>query len=429
MYKNNKRCFGWLRPAALVLLLGSSKLVMAQSSDRLSIEQCYQLAIKQYPLVRQKALIEQSKQYSLSNAAKGYWPQLSINGQASYQSAVTEISLPGLGVPSMNKDQYRVYAEVYQSITDPFLIKQQKELVKANSETEQQKTEVELYQLKERINQLYFGILLIDAQLLQNKILKNDIQAGIDKTNAAIANGIALKSNADNLQAELLKADQRTIELTTGRNGYADMLSQFVGEKITTLSPLQTSISENPTTTINRPELKFFEAQKRFFLVQDKLITAKNIPRVGLFLQAGYGRPGLNPLSNEFSAYYIGGIKMNWNFGGLYTAKKDRALLKTNRQVIDVQKDVFLFNTKLAMTQQNSELEKYQQLIRSDEAIISLREKVKTTAQHQLTFGTISSIDYISYVNAEDQARQQLLFHQVQASLARYTLKTISGHE
>jgi outer membrane protein TolC len=379
--------------------------------------------------VRQKALIEQSKQYSLNNAAKGYWPQLSINGQASYQSAVTEINLPGLGVLTMNKDQYRVYAEVYQSITDPFLIKQQKELVKANAETEQQKTEVELYQLKERINQLYFGILLIDAQLQQNKILKKDIQAGIDKTNAAIANGTALKSNADNLQAELLKAGQRTIELTTGRNGYADMLSQFIGEPVITLSPLQTSNSEHPTTTINRPELKFFEAQKRSFLVQDKLITAKNIPRVGLFLQGGYGRPGLNPLSNEFSAYYIGGLKLNWNFGSLYTAKKDRALLKTNRQVIDVQQDVFLFNTKLAMTQQNSELEKYRQLIRSDEAIIGLREKVKITAQHQLTFGTISSIDYISYVNAEDQARQQLLFHQVQASLARYTLKTISGNE
>jgi outer membrane protein TolC len=308
-------------------------------------------------------------------------------------------------------------------------IKQQRSLIRANSETEKQKIEVELYKLKERINQLYFGILLIDAQLEQTELVKKDIQTGIDKTNAAITNGTALKSNADNLKAELLRADQRAIELKANRKGFIDMLAIFIKIPINESTKLTKPAVQQLIPQINRPELKMFDMQQKAISIQNKLITTKNLPKAGLFFQGGYGRPALNQLSNDFSPYYIGGIKLNWNFGGLYTAKNDRNLLKINRQNIDVQKDIFVFNTDLTLSQQNSEANKYQQLIGSDTEIISLREKVKQTAKSQLENGTITTNDYLIYINAEDQARQNLLLHQVQLGLAQYNYQTTSGNQ
>lgn len=415
------QCF-WL------LLFAITTNAFAQSGNSLTIEECYKLAQTNFPLVKQMALIEKTKEYSISNAAKGNLPQFNLNGQGTYQSEVTSINIPGVNAPTISKDQYKIYGEVNQSLTDFGIIKQQKELAKANAETEKQKIEVELYKLKERINQIYFGILLIDAQIEQTELLKKDILSGIDKTNAAIANGTALKSNADNLKAELLKADQKVIELIANRKGYIDMLALFVGKPLNETVRLISPATQQITPNINRPELKLYETQKKSFDIQNKLITAKNLPKLGLFFQGGYGRPALNLLSNDFATYYITGVKLNWNFGGLYTAKNDRALLKTNQQAIDIQKEVFLFNTNLSLSQQNSEVDKYQKLIVTDNEIIKLREKVKTTAQAQLQNGVITTNDYLTYVNAEDQARQNLLLHQVQLKLAQFNYQTTSGN-
>lgn len=428
MNKEKKKQTLPLRHLWIVVLLAVSTHSFAQANNTISIEECYKLAQTNFPLVKQMALIDKTKEYSISNAAKGYLPQFTINGQGTYQSEVTEIKIPNVTTTTLSKNQYKIYGEVYQSLTDAATIKQQKELAKANAETEQQKIEVELYKLKERINQIYFGILLIDAQIEQTELLKKDIQSGIDKTNAAITNGTALKSNADNLKAELLKTDQRTIELKANRKGYTDMLAIFIAKQVTENTKLITPVTQVIQPAINRPELKLYETQKKSFDIQNKLITARNLPKVGLFFQGGYGRPGLNQLSNDFATYYIGGLKLNWNFGGLYTAKNDRALLKINQQTIDVQKEVFLFNTNLSLSQQNSEVDKFQKLINTDNEIIQLRQKVKTTAQAQLQNGVITTNDYLTYVNAEDQARQNLLLHQVQLSLAQYNYQTTYGN-
>ncbi|MEO5594973.1 MAG: TolC family protein [Chitinophagaceae bacterium] len=407
-----------------------SVICFAQSSGTLTIAQCYELAKANYPLAREMALIEKTKEYTIDNISKGYLPQLNLYGQATYQSAVTQIpiSLPNVSIPVLSKDQYKTYGEIYQPLTDGYTIQQQKQLVTANAATELQKLAVELYKLKERINQLFFGILLVDAQVQQTVLLKKDIQSGIEKTNAAIANGTALKSNSDILRAELLKTDQRSIELKANRKGFTDMLAIFINQPVnehtTLLSPLPSAI----TPGIKRPELQLYEVQKNSFTIQDKLIRAKNLPRIGVFAQGGYGKPGLNFLSNEFSLYYIGGLKLNWNFSGLYTAKKEKAILKINQASIDIQKETFLLNMNLVLSQQNSEVLKLQELIDTDKEIIELREKIKQTSGSQLQNGILTSIDYLAYVNAEDQARQNMVLHQVQLLLAEYNYQTTSGN-
>ncbi len=412
----------------LMLLL--CDLSLAQTVDRLSIDSCYQYAKANYPLIKQQELIEKTKQYSVSNATKGYLPQLAINGQATYQSDVTQIpiSLPNMSVPALSKDQYKIYAEITQPLTDVTVINQQKQLVRDNSVVEEEKLEVELYKLKDRINQLFFGMLLIDAQLKQTELLKKDIQSGIDKTSAAYANGTALKSNVNNLKAELLKAGQRTTELKANRKGYADMLALLINKQVTEQTALETPIAKNGSVTINRPELRLYDAQKKIFLVQDKLITARNIPRLNLFLQSGYGKPALNMLNPDLDFYYIGGLRLSWNLSNLYTFKKDKKTLVINQEQIEVQRQTFLFNTQLSLAQQQSEQSKLQELIKSDEEIIVLRTDIKKTANTQLENGTITTTDYVTYVNAEDQAKQNQLLHQIQLLMAQYTTQTLSGN-
>ncbi|MEP7164313.1 MAG: TolC family protein [Ferruginibacter sp.] len=404
-----------------------SAFVSAQQKE-LPIEECYRLAKNNYPLLKQMGIIEKTKNLSLDNASKGYLPQISFSGQVTYQSDVTEIPVSIPGNSPLSKDQYKIYSELTQPITDIYTIKQQKELIKANSVSDAQALEAELYKLKDRINQVFFGMLVIDAQIDLTTILKNDIQAGIDKTDAAIANGIALKSNADVLKAELLKTAQRNIELKAARKGYADMLGLFINAKVDENTSLQIPVSQTISQNINRPELKYYDAVKKSIGIQSKLITARNIPRVNLYVQGGYGKPALNMLKNDFAFYYIGGIRFNWNLSGLYTIKNERRQLLVNQNQIDIQKEVFLFNTNLSLAQQSNEINKYKELIDTDNEIILLRGKVKTTANSQLENGTITANDFLSYVNTEDQAKQGRVLHQYQFLMAQYIYQSTSGN-
>ena len=400
------------------------------NAQTLNLERCYQLAESNYPLVQQYALIEKTREYTISNASKGYLPRLNLGGQASYQSDVTQIpiSLPNIDIPTLAKDQYKLYGEVSQPITDLFTVRHQKELIHTNMAVEEQKIEVELYKLKERVNQLYFGIILIDAQVVQAEILKKDIRSGINKNSVAIANGIALKSSADVLKAELLKADQRTITLKATRKGYADMLSLFIHQTIDEQTVLETPSTGALTPEINRPELRLFDTQKKTFEAQDKLINAKTLPRFSLFVQGGYGRPALNMLDDDFNLYYLGGVRLNWNLTSFYTYKREKQLLSLSQSSLEVQKETFLFNTNLALKQQTAEITKLEELIETDKSLIRLREHIKISAQNQLEHGTATTNDYLTYINAEDQAKQQLILHEIQLLLAQYSFRTTSGN-
>ena len=304
----------------------------------------------------------------------------------------------------------------------------QKQSIAANAAVENQQLEVELYNLRQRVNQMFFGILLVNEEDTLTEILKRDIRNGISKTNAAIANGTALKSSSDILRAELLKAGQHSIVLNATRKAYFEMLSQFMNQSLDENSVLKRPEQISPSMDISRPELSVFENQKKMIDVQDKLLRAKNQPKVGLFLQAGFGRPGLNMLKNDFAGYYMGGVRVNWSLSGLYTYQNDRALLENNRKSIDAEKETFLFNTVNTLQRQKEEIIKLQQLIQSDEEIIELRNRIKNTAMAQLEYGTINSGDYLREVNAEAEAKQSQLLHSIQLLMAQYEQQATTGN-
>ncbi|MDO4230270.1 MAG: TolC family protein, partial [Capnocytophaga sp.] len=304
------------------LLLCGSMLVKAQSSQRLTLNNCYELAQKNYPLIGQYELLEKIKELSLENTSRGYLPQLTISGYATYQSEVTSvpISLPNVDIPTLDKDQYRIYVELNQSVTDLFsTMKHQKENIRLSTEVEKQRTAVELHKIKERVSELYFSILLVNTQLEQNEIVKKDIELSIKKNDVAIANGVALKSSADVLQAELLSVKQQTIKLEATKKGLVDMLSLFVGQTIDNQVVLEEPLLEIIDSENNRPELLLYESQKKSYENQKKLINDKSLPKLSLFVQGGYGKPSLNMFSSDFDTYYMGGVRLNWNLSNFYT--------------------------------------------------------------------------------------------------------------
>lgn len=396
----------------------------------ISLSECYEWSKNNFPLIAKLDLLEKSTQYNLSNASKGNLPQININGQATYQSDVTEfpLELPNVEIPTQNKDQYKVYGEVYQPLTNFSAIKSRKEQIIINRQIEQTKVEIDLYQLKDRINQIYFGTLLFEVKNEQLLLIQIDIDSTITRLDAAIKNGIATLMDRKLLEVEKVNLIQKLDENQSNKEAFLMMLSILTGKKISATTQLVRPINTSLSGNLNRQELHLFTLQEQLLQEQKYQIDDRYIPNVGLFLQGGYGRPGLNFLSNEFSAYYITGLKVNWNLSKLYTSKNDKQLFDIQLQMIDTQKKTFLLNTKIIQQQQSTEINKYNKMISSDEQAVQLREEIKSIAEVQLVNGMITTIDYIKILNDANRSKQQLELHKIMLLQAQHNLKTTIGH-
>ena len=419
--------------ATLIFLTWSmlTHAVLSAQSDTLRIEDCYALARQYYPMAKQRDLITRSEAYSIDNASKGNLPQVSLYGQATYQSDVPHlpIDLPGTDIPLIPKDQYKLYGEITQVIYDGGATGIEKQGDAARARAEQQGIEVELYKLKERVNQLYFGILLINEQIQQVSLLRKDIDLGIAKTNASIENGTALKSSVAVLQVELLKSQQRSIELNATRQAYMEMLGMMINQAIDENTIFLTPASITTDEEIRRPEIAWYEYQRQSLALQNDMFDVRNRPKISLFLQGGLGRPGLNIFDDALKGFYYGGLRVYWPLAGFYSVENEKAINEIKQQAIDVQRETFLFNTNLQLRTQNHEILKWQELLDTDAEIVALRTTIKQTALNQLENGVINSNDYLREVNAEDNARQNMLLHEIQLRMAQYNLWTTLGNE
>jgi outer membrane protein TolC len=415
------------------LIIGFAVLLsgVAANAQQLTLAECYEKARQNFPLIKQKGLLVSTKDFTVANARSGYLPQVSILGTATYQSDVTKvpIEVPGFPIKTLPKDQYKVYAELSQSIYDGGTIRRQNAITETNALVEDQKIEVELYKIKERINQMYFGVLLIDEQLEQVELIRKDLSSSLQKVESSIRNGTAFKTNADILQAELLKNDQRAIELKAGKQAYLSMLGIFIGQELSENTTLQRpeDVQAMADPTITRPELTLYNYQSQLFAAQQQLNNTRVLPRFGFFVQGGYGRPALNMLDPDFAPYYIGGLRLSWNLSGFYNTRRDKEQLDVNLQGVNVQRETFLFNTKLTLRQQNNDIAKLNDLIKVDQKIIELRERIKNTARAQLDNGVITANDYLRELNAEDQARQNLSVHRIQLLITEYNYLSTTG--
>lgn len=400
-------------------------LCFSGNAQTLTLEECYDLAKQNYPLIKRHDLIAKTKEYSLQNAAKGWIPQIQIAGQATYQNDVTQlpVQLPNMTIDPVSKDQYKIYADVQQNIYDGGMTANQKKTATITSEIERQKTEVETDQLEMRINQIFFGILQTDAQIEQTDLTKADLKNGLKKAKAQLENGVIYRSDVDVLKAQLVNLDQKDLELKSTKKNFLQMLSLFIQKNLDENTTLEKPAKILIQAENKRAELRLFDLQKLALDQQKSNIKSRNLPRLGAFFQSGYGKPGFNMLKNEFNLFYIGGVRLNIPISGYYTKKNDLALVGIQQEEIEIQKENFLFNQQFETIHNNNDLDKIQQLIEKDDELISLRENIKTAALAQLENGVITTNDYLREVNEFNRAKNQKITHEIQYLLTQYNLK------
>ena len=394
---------------------------------QLTLDDCQKKARENYPIIKRYDLIERSKQYNLSNAAKAYLPQLQVNAKATYQSDVVTlpIQLPGITIPSLPKDQYQAVVDLNQVIWDGGAVHSQKQVIKANSEMESKQLEVDMYALEDRVNQMYFGILLFDNRLEQNRIFMEDLERSYQMIADYIKNGIANQADLDAVRVEQLSAEQTKTQLRSTRTAYVAMLSVMIGEQIdsaTVFTKPAADLSEL-SPTVNRPELQLFDAQKELFDSQKGVIKSSYMPKLGFFLEGGFGRPGLNMLSNKFDPFYIGGIRLSWNISSLYTKENDLRKIEINKSTVDTQRELFMYNIHLTENMQNADIQRVRDLMKQDNEIITLRGNIRKAAEAKVANGTGTVTDMLREMTQEDLARQSKAAHEIDLLTAIYNLK------
>ena len=413
-----------------ILFAGFSASVFAQ----MTLETCQELAREHYPEVKQYDLIRLTEQYDLSNAARAWLPQLSLSAQATWQNEVPEfpealsgmLSQAGVTIPGLKKDQYKVGLELNQTIWDGGKSNADKRLARTEAAEQRAMTDVDLYTLKKRVNELYFGILLLEEKLSQTYRTIALLESNLDKMRSLVTNGTALASDADAVEAELLTARQQATQIEASRTSYRKMLELFIGEPLQE-NLLRPEFEEMATTELTRPELALFDAKKNRLAAQEALIKSSTRPKFGFFAQGYYGYPSMDyfasMMSNEWRWNLLTGIRMSWNFGAYYTKKNSLNKLRTAQQSIDLQRDVFRFETDLQISQETGDIARLRKTIANDARIVSLRQSVREAAESKLRNGIIDTNDLLQKITDEAAARSAQSVHEIELLKALYELK------
>ncbi len=422
------------------LSLHKSAAQDTQTEEKITIERCYELAKNNYPLVKKYDLINITEDYSLKNATMMFFPQITLGGKATYQTDVLKFpfDIPGIDMPVFSKDQYAAYLELSQVIWDGGAISAQRKNIKAKGDVSRSEQDVDMYALKERINNLYFGILLLGEQIGQTEILLGDLKTNRTKIENCIKNGVANLSDLDVIEVEMISTNQRKVQLETLRDVYMRMLSMMIGKEVGSYSMLIKPIPDilNNKNLIadlimgenKRPEIALFDARSKEINSQWNYWVAGGLPKIKLFIKGAYGRPGLNMMSDDFAFYAVGGINFSWNISELYSLNFGRKIISSSQKQVEYSRETFLFNTNLISQQQGAEIERYLKIMEDDKSVIALREKIRKAAETEFENGTMSASDLITEINKEEIAKQDKIVHEIELIKSIYELRTLKNN-
>ena len=408
---------------------------MAQAQ---TLEECQRAAEQNFPLIRQYGLIEKTTDLNVANIQKGWLPQVSASAQATLQSDVPAFpdefqklyQQMGITMEGLERDQYRVGIDVQQTVYDGGSIKSQKEIARRQGELQSRQNEVTMYNVRRRVNEMYFSLLLIDEQIQLNADLQTVLEGNEKKLAAMLKGGTAAESDWKKVRAERLNVVQQMTGLKSQRTALVRMLSTFCAMEVNRL--VKPEIPANTGSTVNlRPELKTIDAQLRLADAKEKALDATLMPRLGVFAQGYYGYPGYNMFEDmtgrKLSWNGIIGARLTWNIGALYSRKNDKAKLQAERETAEANRERFLLDNKMEQIQQNENISRYRQLMTDDEEIISLRSSIRKAAESKLAHGIIDVNDLVREINSENKARVEQCIHEIEMLKEIYNLKITTG--
>ena len=415
------------------IMISLALIILSSGSWAQTLEECQQAAEKNYPLIKQYGLIAKTTQLTVKNIQKGWLPQVTASAQATYQSAVTAwpesmqsiYQQMGLNMKGLRKDQYKIGVDLQQTIYDGGAISSQRNIAQQEGKVQEAQTETNLYQVRRRVNEMYFSLLLLNEQIQLNEDVKALLQSSEKKLSAMVKGGTAATSDLDNVRAERLSVEQQNENLKQQKQMLQRMLSIFCGLEVNNTqkpAPIQIATSVN-----NRPEMRLYNSQLELTEAKEKALDTQLRPKLGLFAQGFYGYPGLNMfedmMNRKWSLNGIVGIKLSWTVSAFYTHKNDKARLSAQREMIENAREVFLFNNKLEEIQQNENINRYQTMMKSDDEIIVLRTNVRKAAESKLTHGIIDVISLLREINNENAAKTQQSIHEIDMLKEMYNLK------
>ena len=399
-----------------------------------TLEECQQAAERNYPLISQYGLIEKTTDLTVSNLSKGWLPQVTASAQATYQSDVvawpdqmqTIYQQMGLDMKGLKKDQYKVGIDVQQMVFDGGAISSQRDIAREQGRVQEAQTEVTMYQVRRRVNEMYFGLLMLDEQIALNNDLQSLLAANEQKLSSMWKRGTASESDYQAVKAERLNVMQQATTLDAQRKAVMRMLSAFCGMEVTHVE--KPALIALPSQDVaQRPELKAIDAQLSLANAQERLLNSALRPRLSLFASGFYGYPGYNMfddmMSHDWSWNGMVGARLSWNLGAFYTHRNDKAKIRLQRDMAETNREVFLFNNRLELIQQNENIEQYRRLMNDDEEIIALRSSVRKAAESKLAHGIIDVNDLVKEINAENAARVQQSMHEIKLLKEVYDMK------
>lgn len=404
--------------------------VAVEVAAQVTLEQCKALARANYPLIRQYDLVEQSRHFTVENAAKAWLPQVGLTAGASYQSDVISlpVDVPGVNIPGLSKDQYDVNVTVRQQVYDGGATSVARRMADAQSDIGREQVSVAMYKVDERIDQLFFGVLMLDEQIKQVGVLKDDLALALASVKAMMKSGVANQTDVDAVQVEQVKAIQKETSLTTQRSTYMLMLETFTGKDFADSDTLVMPVLPVLLTIDNhRPELSLYAARERLLDIRLKSIDTGIRPRLGVYLRGGYGNPALNMLKNEFDTYYKIGATLTWNFGNMYTRANDKRLIENERLNLQAEREAFLFNTRLQTELQGGKISNLRKQIEQDDEIILLRERIRDKAGQRVTNGTETVNEMLRDINAVSDSRLNRQIHEVELIREIYKVKHLNN--
>lgn len=403
------------------------------ASAQTTLDECIGLAYDNYPQIKEMSLIEMTRGIDLKTAAYAWLPHLNVSGKATWQSEVVEmpIEIPGMDI-RIPHDQYGLTAEFTQQIWDGGTSHSQRELAEAGAEVKKTQLETNLWAIRSRVQNIYLGIILIDKQMRLNDLLRENLERNSEEVESLINGGVALPTDLDQVSVNILSCLQQRASLEADRRSYVKLLGLMTGRDMTgvELAIPQEALDfqdDGVRDFATRPEMSLYSAQLKQNDVQLRQLKTLISPKLNLSLQGGYGRPGMNMLSGNFSAYFVAGLKLQWNIGALYTRGMDKRKLKADAQKIDLTRETFLLNSSVEAEQKSNAIEKARDVLDRDSEIIALRQRIREAGENQYREGTIKMNDYLSMLDEEYKAKANESMHEVQLMMAVYDMKNTLG--
>ncbi len=403
----------------------------AAGQKAVTLDDCLVAAMKNQPLSGQNEIYKESSSLQQKNIDNGKLPQLNLNGQATYQNEVIKLpfSVPGISAPVVPKAQYKLSLDANQLIYGGGNIDAQNSVEEYSRQINQLNNDVELYKVRERINQLYFSILLSDlnAEVINNTV--SDLNSRLTKINASVKDGVMLPSAADVLQAEILKAGQRLVEVKSQKRMLINTMQVLTGLTLnenTTFSEPLINVDLSVYTNL-RPEFGVFGLMQQKLEATKKLSVSKDMPRVYGFGTAGYGNPGYNVFKEGSAFFYTVGAKVTWNFWNWNQTSREKQILDLNSNIIENQKNAYNLSNKAQVQQYLADVQKADELIKSDEEIIKLRKSITLSAASQLENGTLTATEFVTEQLAEEQALLNRNLHKMQLLQSKAFYKAATG--